>query len=156
MGTMRRDEGGPFQGPTHLHRNLQALPWLVVVPLGKNLQFNLCGVRGRGPIWPLLNWGLPAKPVKHAMQRYILANSSNVFSFPILYFILLFSWNWKWTLLSSFLCSPDSRRNTPYKTLEPVKPPVVPNDYMTSPARLGSQHSPARTASLNQRPRTHR
>lgn len=51
---------------------------------------------------------------------------------------------------------PLPRRNTPYKTLEPVKPPVVPNDYMTSPARLGSQHSPARTASLNQRPRTHR
>uniref|UniRef100_A0A4W5NUV4 Abl interactor 1 n=1 Tax=Hucho hucho TaxID=62062 RepID=A0A4W5NUV4_9TELE len=48
-----------------------------------------------------------------------------------------------------------SKRNTPYKTLEPVKPPTVPNDYMTSPARLGSQHSPARTASLNQRPRTH-
>uniref|UniRef100_A0A674NZ41 Abl-interactor 1b n=1 Tax=Takifugu rubripes TaxID=31033 RepID=A0A674NZ41_TAKRU len=47
-------------------------------------------------------------------------------------------------------------RNTPYKTLEPVKPPVVPNDYMTSPGRLGGQHSPARTASLNQRPRTHR
>ncbi|XP_010769560.1 abl interactor 1-like [Notothenia coriiceps] len=46
-------------------------------------------------------------------------------------------------------------RNTPYKTLEPVKPPVVPNDYMTSPARLGNQNSPARTASLNQRPRTH-
>uniref|UniRef100_A0A674P5M5 Abl-interactor 1b n=1 Tax=Takifugu rubripes TaxID=31033 RepID=A0A674P5M5_TAKRU len=46
-------------------------------------------------------------------------------------------------------------RNTPYKTLEPVKPPVVPNDYMTSPGRLGGQHSPARTASLNQRPRTH-
>uniref|UniRef100_A0A5F8HH61 Abl interactor 1 n=1 Tax=Monodelphis domestica TaxID=13616 RepID=A0A5F8HH61_MONDO len=46
-------------------------------------------------------------------------------------------------------------RNTPYKTLEPVKPPTVPNDYMTSPARLGSQHSPERTASLNQRPRTH-
>ncbi|XP_021049248.1 abl interactor 1 isoform X8 [Mus pahari] len=46
-------------------------------------------------------------------------------------------------------------RNTPYKTLEPVKPPTVPNDYMTSPARLGSQHSPSRTASLNQRPRTH-
>nr|XP_061795658.1 abl interactor 1-like isoform X8 [Nerophis lumbriciformis] len=46
-------------------------------------------------------------------------------------------------------------RNTPYKTLEPVKPPVVPNDYMTSPARLSSQQSPARTASLNQRPRTH-
>uniref|UniRef100_A0AAY4AWE9 Abl interactor 1-like n=1 Tax=Denticeps clupeoides TaxID=299321 RepID=A0AAY4AWE9_9TELE len=35
-------------------------------------------------------------------------------------------------------------RNTPYKTLEPVKPPVVPNDYMTSPARLGSQNSPGR------------
>ncbi|XP_041824948.1 abl interactor 1a isoform X11 [Melanotaenia boesemani] len=46
-------------------------------------------------------------------------------------------------------------RNTPYKTLEPVKPPTVPNDYMTSPARIGSQHSPGRTASLNQRQRTH-
>ncbi|XP_013860866.1 abl interactor 1a isoform X9 [Austrofundulus limnaeus] len=50
-------------------------------------------------------------------------------------------------------------RNTPYKTLEPVKPPTVPNDYMTSPARLGSQpgqqNSPGRTASLNQRQRTH-
>uniref|UniRef100_A0A8D0A637 Abl-interactor 1b n=1 Tax=Sander lucioperca TaxID=283035 RepID=A0A8D0A637_SANLU len=54
-----------------------------------------------------------------------------------------------------WLCLSVSRRNTPYKTLEPVKPPVVPNDYMTSPARLGSQQSPARTASLNQRPRTH-
>lgn len=40
-----------------------------------------------------------------------------------------------------------------------MKPPTVPNDYMTSPARLGSQHgqhSPGRTASLNQRQRTHR
>ncbi|XP_053198550.1 abl interactor 1a isoform X4 [Scomber japonicus] len=50
-------------------------------------------------------------------------------------------------------------RNTSYKTLEPVKPPTVPNDYMTSPARIGSQHgqqhSPGRTASLNQRQRTH-
>ncbi|XP_056869575.1 abl interactor 1a isoform X14 [Takifugu flavidus] len=50
-------------------------------------------------------------------------------------------------------------RNTHFKTLEPVKPPTVPNDYMTSPARLGSQHgqqhSPGRTASLNQRQRTH-
>ncbi|XP_077100327.1 abl interactor 1a isoform X2 [Siphateles boraxobius] len=46
-------------------------------------------------------------------------------------------------------------RNNPYKTLEPVKPPTVPNDYMTSPARLSSQHSPGRTAALNQRPRTH-
>ncbi|XP_070784114.1 abl interactor 1a isoform X15 [Enoplosus armatus] len=50
-------------------------------------------------------------------------------------------------------------RNTSYKTLEPVKPPTVPNDYMTSPGRLGSQHgqqhSPGRTASLNQRQRTH-
>ncbi|XP_053492939.1 abl interactor 1a isoform X3 [Ictalurus furcatus] len=45
-------------------------------------------------------------------------------------------------------------RNTSYKTLEPVKPPTVPNDYMTSPARLGT-HSPGRTASLSQRPRTH-
>ncbi|XP_042187918.1 abl interactor 1a isoform X9 [Callorhinchus milii] len=48
-------------------------------------------------------------------------------------------------------------RNTPYKTLEPVKPPVIPNDYMTSPARNvgANQQSPSRTASLNQRPRTH-
>ncbi|XP_069770664.1 abl interactor 1a isoform X9 [Narcine bancroftii] len=47
-------------------------------------------------------------------------------------------------------------RNTPYKTLEPVKPPVIPNDYMTSPARnMTNQQSPIRTASLNQRPRTH-
>ncbi|XP_078090104.1 abl interactor 1a isoform X4 [Mustelus asterias] len=48
-------------------------------------------------------------------------------------------------------------RNTPYKTLEPVKPPVIPNDYMTSPARnvTANQQSPMRTASLNQRPRTH-
>uniref|UniRef100_A0A4W6E0G4 Abl-interactor 1a n=1 Tax=Lates calcarifer TaxID=8187 RepID=A0A4W6E0G4_LATCA len=59
-------------------------------------------------------------------------------------------------LISLFLIH---QRNTPYKTLEPVKPPTVPNDYMTSPARLGSQHgqqhSPGRTASLNQRQRTH-
>ncbi|XP_061613864.1 abl interactor 1a isoform X13 [Phyllopteryx taeniolatus] len=50
-------------------------------------------------------------------------------------------------------------RNTSYKTLEPVKPPTVPNDYMTSPARLGNQqgaqHSPGCAASLNQRQRTH-
>ncbi|XP_067863251.1 abl interactor 1a isoform X8 [Heptranchias perlo] len=48
-------------------------------------------------------------------------------------------------------------RITPYKTLEPVKPPVIPNDYMTSPARIvaANQQSPSRTASLNQRPRTH-
>nr|XP_046148967.1 abl interactor 1-like isoform X6 [Oncorhynchus gorbuscha] len=46
-------------------------------------------------------------------------------------------------------------RSTPCKTLEPVKPPTVPNDYMTSPARLGSQQSPGCTASLNQRQRTH-
>ncbi|XP_045558754.1 abl interactor 1 isoform X3 [Salmo salar] len=46
-------------------------------------------------------------------------------------------------------------RSTPCKTLEPVKPPTVPNDYMTSPARLDSQHSPGRTASLNHRQRTH-
>ncbi|KAB0368849.1 hypothetical protein FD755_019883, partial [Muntiacus reevesi] len=31
----------------------------------------------------------------------------------------------------------------PYKTLEPLQSPTVPNDYMTSPARFGSQHSPA-------------
>ncbi|XP_061151665.1 abl interactor 1-like isoform X4 [Syngnathus typhle] len=59
------------------------------------------------------------------------------------------------SLEDSIFLGVGSRRNTPYKTLEPVKPPVVPNDYMTSPARLGSQQSPGRTASLNQRPRTH-
>ena len=48
------------------------------------------------------------------------------------------------------------RRNASYKTLEPVKPPTVPNDYMTSPARLSHQNSPGRTASVNQRQRTHR
>ncbi|XP_059901733.1 abl interactor 1a [Gadus macrocephalus] len=47
-------------------------------------------------------------------------------------------------------------RNASYKTLEPVKPPTVPNDYMTSPARLSHQNSPGRTASVNQRQRTHR
>ncbi|XP_030204260.1 abl interactor 1a isoform X1 [Gadus morhua] len=46
-------------------------------------------------------------------------------------------------------------RNASYKTLEPVKPPTVPNDYMTSPARLSHQNSPGRTASVNQRQRTH-
>ncbi|XP_029112856.1 abl interactor 2a isoform X3 [Scleropages formosus] len=49
-------------------------------------------------------------------------------------------------------------RHSPYRTLEPVRPPVVPNDYVPSPTRNSGavQHqSPARTASVNQRNRTY-
>ncbi|XP_056884751.1 abl interactor 2b isoform X10 [Takifugu flavidus] len=48
-------------------------------------------------------------------------------------------------------------RNSPYRTLEPVRPPVVPNDYVSSPTRIMAhpQQSPARTASVNQRNRTY-
>ncbi|XP_029379153.1 abl interactor 2 isoform X7 [Echeneis naucrates] len=48
-------------------------------------------------------------------------------------------------------------RHSPYRTLEPVRPPVVPNDYVSSPTRnmAHSQQSPARTASVNQRNRTY-
>ncbi|XP_036808261.1 abl interactor 2 isoform X12 [Oncorhynchus mykiss] len=50
-------------------------------------------------------------------------------------------------------------RHSPYRTLEPVRPPVVPNDYVSSPTRHGNmappQQSPARTASVNQRNRTY-
>uniref|UniRef100_A0A8C2U181 Abl interactor 2 n=1 Tax=Coturnix japonica TaxID=93934 RepID=A0A8C2U181_COTJA len=44
-------------------------------------------------------------------------------------------------------------RHSPYRTLEPVRPPVVPNDYVPSPTRnmAPSQQSPVRTASVNQR-----
>uniref|UniRef100_A0A3Q2EIG4 Abl-interactor 2a n=1 Tax=Cyprinodon variegatus TaxID=28743 RepID=A0A3Q2EIG4_CYPVA len=49
--------------------------------------------------------------------------------------------------------------NSPYRTLEPVRPPVVPNDYASSPTRnnmgAGQLPSPVRTATLNQRPRTY-
>ncbi|KAG9332933.1 hypothetical protein JZ751_014027, partial [Albula glossodonta] len=50
------------------------------------------------------------------------------------------------------------RRHSPYRTLEPVRPPVVPNDYVPSPTRsMGpAQQSPVRTASVNQRNRTYR
>ncbi len=54
--------------------------------------------------------------------------------------------------------SPD-RRHSPYRTLEPVRPPVVPNDYVPSPTRNMApilQQSPVRTASVNQRNRTYR
>lgn len=53
---------------------------------------------------------------------------------------------------------PSHRRNSPYRTLEPVRPPVVPNDYVSSPTRIMAhpQQSPARTASVNQRTRTYR
>ncbi|KAJ8350728.1 hypothetical protein SKAU_G00258580 [Synaphobranchus kaupii] len=48
-------------------------------------------------------------------------------------------------------------RHSPYRTLEPVRPPVVPNDYVPSPTRsMGpAQQSPVRTASVNQRTRTY-
>ncbi|XP_022622989.1 abl interactor 2-like isoform X2 [Seriola dumerili] len=50
-------------------------------------------------------------------------------------------------------------KNSPYRTLEPVRPPVVPNDYVSSPTRnnmaAGQLPSPARTATLNHRPRTY-
>ncbi|XP_039673213.1 abl interactor 2-like [Perca fluviatilis] len=51
-------------------------------------------------------------------------------------------------------------KNSPYRTLEPVRPPVVPNDYVSSPTRnspaVGQLPSPGRTATLNHRPRTYR
>ncbi|MBN3317811.1 ABI2 protein, partial [Atractosteus spatula] len=50
-------------------------------------------------------------------------------------------------------------RHSPYRTLEPVRPPVVPNDYVPSPTRSvapAPQQSPVRTASVNQRNRTYR
>ncbi|KAK1788636.1 hypothetical protein P4O66_002459 [Electrophorus voltai] len=48
-------------------------------------------------------------------------------------------------------------RHSPYRTLEPVRPPVVPNDYVPSPTRNMTpvQQSPVRTASVNQRNRTY-
>ncbi|XP_078450009.1 abl interactor 1-like isoform X19 [Lampetra planeri] len=52
-------------------------------------------------------------------------------------------------------------RSSPYRTLEPVRPPALPNDYTASPGwgppASQQQHlqSPARTASLNQRARTY-
>ncbi|XP_038138017.1 abl interactor 2b isoform X17 [Cyprinodon tularosa] len=48
-------------------------------------------------------------------------------------------------------------RHSPFRTLEPVRPPVVPNDYVSSPTRnmAPPQQSPARTASVSQRNRTY-
>ncbi|XP_061685569.1 abl interactor 2b isoform X2 [Syngnathoides biaculeatus] len=48
-------------------------------------------------------------------------------------------------------------RHSPYRTLEPVRPPVVPNDYVSSPTRNMAHplQSPARNASVNQRNRTY-
>ncbi|XP_041117581.1 abl interactor 2 isoform X2 [Polyodon spathula] len=49
-------------------------------------------------------------------------------------------------------------RHSPYRTLEPVRPPVVPNDYVPSPTRNmvpTQQQSPVRTASVMQRNRTY-
>nr|XP_057937306.1 abl interactor 2-like isoform X1 [Doryrhamphus excisus] len=52
-------------------------------------------------------------------------------------------------------------KSSPYRTLEPVRPPVVPNDYVSSPTRNNMAaagqlpSSPARTATLSHRPRTY-
>ncbi|CAL8291234.1 unnamed protein product [Lota lota] len=48
-------------------------------------------------------------------------------------------------------------RHSPYRTLEPVRAPVVPNDYVSSPTRNTGPplQSPARTVSVNQRSRTY-
>ncbi|XP_062303061.1 abl interactor 2-like isoform X2 [Osmerus eperlanus] len=48
-------------------------------------------------------------------------------------------------------------RHSPYRTLEPVRPPVVPNDYVSSPTRSAPPplQSPAHPASLPQRNRTY-
>ncbi|XP_052004009.1 abl interactor 2-like isoform X2 [Xyrauchen texanus] len=49
-------------------------------------------------------------------------------------------------------------RHSPYRTLEPVRPPVVPNDYVQSPLRNMAPMqlpSPVHTASVNQRNRTY-
>ncbi|XP_038862555.1 abl interactor 2-like, partial [Salvelinus namaycush] len=43
-------------------------------------------------------------------------------------------------------------RHSPYRTLGPVRPPVVPNDYVPSPTRsMAQQESPVLTTSVNQR-----
>lgn len=61
-------------------------------------------------------------------------------------------------LITQYVRSSFCRRHSPYRTLEPVRPPVVPNDYVPSPTRnmAPSQQSPVRTASVNQRNRTYR
>lgn len=61
-------------------------------------------------------------------------------------------------LIPQYIRSSFCRRHSPYRTLEPVRPPVVPNDYVPSPTRnmAPSQQSPVRTASVNQRNRTYR
>ncbi|XP_034144867.1 abl interactor 2a isoform X7 [Esox lucius] len=54
-------------------------------------------------------------------------------------------------------------RHSPYRTLEPVRPPVIPNDYVPSPTRNQAppnfntiqQQSPVRTASVHPRTRTY-
>ncbi|KAG7262298.1 hypothetical protein CRUP_002227 [Coryphaenoides rupestris] len=53
--------------------------------------------------------------------------------------------------------SPPTSRKGTLGTLEPVRPPVVPNDYVSSPTRNTAPplQSPARTVSVNQRNRTY-
>ncbi|XP_064817882.1 abl interactor 2-like, partial [Oncorhynchus masou masou] len=47
-------------------------------------------------------------------------------------------------------------RHSPYRTLEPVRPPVVPNDYVPSPTRsMAQQESPVLTTTVNQQTRTY-
>ncbi|XP_071003077.1 abl interactor 2-like isoform X2 [Oncorhynchus clarkii lewisi] len=47
-------------------------------------------------------------------------------------------------------------RHSPYRTLEPVHPPVVPNDYVPSPTRsMAQQEIPVLTTTVNQRTRTY-
>ncbi|XP_036831250.1 abl interactor 2a isoform X2 [Oncorhynchus mykiss] len=47
-------------------------------------------------------------------------------------------------------------RHSPYRTLEPVRPPVVPNDYVPSPTRsMAQQEIPVLTTTVNQRTRTY-
>ncbi|XP_052367181.1 abl interactor 2-like isoform X9 [Oncorhynchus keta] len=47
-------------------------------------------------------------------------------------------------------------RHSPYRTLEPVRPPVVPNDYVPSPIRsMAQQESPVLTTTVNQRTSTY-
>ncbi|XP_031657611.1 abl interactor 2 isoform X2 [Oncorhynchus kisutch] len=47
-------------------------------------------------------------------------------------------------------------RHSPYRTLEPVRPPVVPNDYVPSPTRsMAQQESPVLTTTVNQRTHTY-
>ncbi|XP_064818756.1 abl interactor 2-like, partial [Oncorhynchus masou masou] len=54
------------------------------------------------------------------------------------------------------ICGSVGAAPLPYRTLEPVRPPVVPNDYVPSPTRsMAQQESPVLTTTVNQRTRTY-